>query len=267
MGLTDRFAKERAVPLYREAFRAYGLPAGEGDPAMVSARIRNRPAFVRETILSALDDWDFLAGEAINGVHEPHREWLRSVVEAAEPAESWVRQFWAARRETDPARRQAALEALATSADVRKIPPQALSNFAWLLRPALAAALYRRAQQQYPGDFWINSCLPVKCCNPKLTPPERGEAIRFPDGPLSACAAGERVMPSYILAHAACTIRVDWRRPSPVTARPSRSTRSTFTPMATWAPFSAPAAGANRPSFSAARPSKSIRHLSQLTPC
>ncbi len=29
----NRFALERAVPLFREAFRAYGLPAGEGEPA------------------------------------------------------------------------------------------------------------------------------------------------------------------------------------------------------------------------------------------
>ena len=140
VGFTDRFAKERAVPLYREAFRAYGLPTGVGDPATVSVRIRTRPAVVREAMLSALVDWDSIAGTARYGVNEPHREWLQSVLDAAEPAESWVRQCWAAQRETDPAKRQAALEALATSADVRKIPPQALSNFAWLLRPVLAAA-------------------------------------------------------------------------------------------------------------------------------
>src|SRR5262249_6064468 len=29
----NRFAFERAVPKFRDAFRAYGLPAGQGDPA------------------------------------------------------------------------------------------------------------------------------------------------------------------------------------------------------------------------------------------
>jgi eukaryotic-like serine/threonine-protein kinase len=198
MGLTDRFAKERAVPLYREAFRAYGLPAGVGDPAMVSARIRNRPAFVRETMLSALDDWDFIAGEAKYGVNEPHREWLQSVLETAETAESWVRQLWAARRETDPAKRQAAVETLATSADVRRIPPQALSNFAWLLRPVDAVALYRRAQQQYPGDFWIN--LDLGETLQSLTPPERVEAIRFLT--VAVALRPESAVCHYTLAHA-----------------------------------------------------------------
>ena len=49
------------------------------------------------------------------GITEPHREWLRAVLEAAEPEDGWGRQVRAARRETDAAKRQAALEALAAS--------------------------------------------------------------------------------------------------------------------------------------------------------
>ena len=43
----NRFAVERAVPKFQKAFQAYGLPAGEGEPAAVAARIRQRPAAVR----------------------------------------------------------------------------------------------------------------------------------------------------------------------------------------------------------------------------
>src|SRR5262249_34299803 len=53
----SRFAFERAVPLFREAFRAYGLPAGEGEPKAVTEQIRQRPAVIREAIVAALDDW------------------------------------------------------------------------------------------------------------------------------------------------------------------------------------------------------------------
>jgi hypothetical protein len=53
----NRFASERAVPKIREAFRAYGLPAGEGEPAEAAERIRQRPAAVQEVIVAALEEW------------------------------------------------------------------------------------------------------------------------------------------------------------------------------------------------------------------
>ena len=56
----NRFALERAVPLFRDAFRAYGLPAGEGAPGAVAERLRQRPAAIREAIVAALDEWDTL---------------------------------------------------------------------------------------------------------------------------------------------------------------------------------------------------------------
>ena len=85
-----RFALEHAVPLFREAFRAYGLPAGEGDPTAAAARIRERPAPVREALLAALDEWDDLADTPETQINEPHREWLRAVLDAAYPEDGWV---------------------------------------------------------------------------------------------------------------------------------------------------------------------------------
>jgi tetratricopeptide (TPR) repeat protein len=173
----NRFARERAVPKFREAFRAYGLTAGEGEPKVAAERIRQRPAAVREAIVAALDEWDDLAGNPKYKISEPHREWLRAVLEAAEPDDAWSRKVRAARRETDAAKRQAALEALAKSATVAELPARVLTRWAYVLRPAQAAELRRRAQRQYPADFWVNHNLGVVL--PEGTPPEMEEAVRF----------------------------------------------------------------------------------------
>jgi serine/threonine protein kinase/Tfp pilus assembly protein PilF len=177
----SRFALERAMPLFREAFRRYGLPAGEGDPMVAAERIRRRPAAVREAILAALDEWAGLASNKQYGAPLPHREWLHAVLEAVEPAEGWTRQFRAARDEKDEPKRKAALEKLATADDVGTMPVRALGWLAWQLENAhayaSAAQLLRRAQQQHPADFWVNDNLGRVL--QKLTPPGRDEAVRF----------------------------------------------------------------------------------------
>jgi serine/threonine-protein kinase len=183
----NRFADERAVPKFRETFAAYGLPAGEGDPAAAAARIRQRPAAIREAIVAALDEWDALAANPKLGVNEPHRQWLRAVLAAVEPAEGWTRQFQAARDEKDTARRKAALEKLAAADDVGTLPARALDRLARQLDKlqahASAVRLLRRAQQQYPDDFWVNHNLGAIL--QKVTPPAQEEAVRF----LTAAAA------------------------------------------------------------------------------
>ncbi len=173
----NRFARERAIPLFREAFRAYGLAAGEGDPAAAGARIRERPAPVREALLAALDEWDDLADNPIYRINEPHREWLRAVLDAVEPGEGWGQQVRTARRERDVTKRRAALEALAESADVRKIPAHALTRLASKLGPAQQAKLLRRAQEQYPADFWLNHDLGWALLT--VAPPEHDAGVRF----------------------------------------------------------------------------------------
>jgi tetratricopeptide (TPR) repeat protein len=180
---TDKFgpAFERAVPLFRKAFRAYELPPGEGEPTVVAKRIRQRSAAVREAIIAALDEWDTLAADKKLAVTEPHQEWLRAVLAAAEPAEGWTRQFRAARQEKDEAKRKRALENLAAADDVVTRPVRDLTRLAWQLDKVDAQVsrvrLLRRAQQQYPGDFWVNLDLGVALH--KVTPPERDEAVRF----------------------------------------------------------------------------------------
>ncbi|HTU90936.1 MAG TPA: tetratricopeptide repeat protein, partial [Gemmataceae bacterium] len=173
----SRFASERAVPKFREAFRAYGLPAGEGEPKAAAERIRQRPAAVREAILAALDEWDDLAGNPKLKITEPHREWLRAVMEATEPDDAWGRKMRVARRETDAVKRQAALEALAKSAKIAELPARALTRLAGGLSPSQAAELLRRAWRHYPADFWVNHNLGIALR--AVTPRERDEAVRF----------------------------------------------------------------------------------------
>ncbi len=175
----NRFALERAVPKFREAFRAYGLTVGEGDPAVVAERIRQRPAAVQEAIVATLDEWDALAADERRGVAEPYREWLRAVLAAAEPAEGWTAQFRAAREEKDEAQRKAALERLAASADAATISARALTRLAGYLDSTTSVALLRQAQRRYPADFWINQNLGMGLNHERSQPEELAEAVRF----------------------------------------------------------------------------------------
>ena len=132
-------------------------------------------------MIATVDEWDALAGIKKLGVKEPHVEWLRAVLEVAEPAEGWTRQFRAAREEKDDARRQAALEKLATADDVRTLPVRALTRLAGQLERvkaySSAAQLLRRAQQEHPADFWVNYNLSLVL--QKLAPPQSDDSVRF----------------------------------------------------------------------------------------
>jgi serine/threonine-protein kinase len=177
----DRFAWERAVPLFREAFREFGLPAGQGEPAAAIATIRQRPAFVREAIIAALDEWISWAGYYGAAIDEPALDWLRAVAEAADLAEGWTAQVRAVWRLKDRGKRRASLERLASEADVRKLPAQAVTLMAIRLvalqSVASAQRLLRKAQAENPGDFWLNFWLGSVLGLTRT--PESDDALRF----------------------------------------------------------------------------------------
>jgi tetratricopeptide (TPR) repeat protein len=118
-----------------------------------------------------LDEWDELAK------NEPYRDWLRAVLAAAESEDALSRQVRVARAEKDNAKRRTALEQLAASVDVAKVPARALTRFAQRLDAAARATLLRRAQAQYPADFWVIHNLAR--AHEAATPPQRDEALRF----------------------------------------------------------------------------------------
>jgi serine/threonine-protein kinase len=177
----NRFAEERAVPRFREAFAAYGLPAGRGEAKAAARRIRRRPPAVREAILAALDEWDDLAGIPEFRIDEPHRDWLRAVLEAAEPQDGWTRRFRAAWQEKDVGKRCAALERLATAADVGERPVRALTRLARRLATVQAQAsalkLLRLARRHSPADFWVNHDLGIMLA--QMKPPRLEQSVRF----------------------------------------------------------------------------------------
>jgi serine/threonine-protein kinase len=171
------YARHRAVPRFREALRAYGLPAGQVEPTAAAERIRQRPAAVRQAIVTGLDEWEELTGEPDHQIDEPHRQWLLAVLAAVESEDDLGQRLRTARAEKDPARRQAALENLAISADIARVPAPALTRLARRLDPAPRVKLLRRAQAHYPADFWVNHDLGQALYY--VRPPELDESVRF----------------------------------------------------------------------------------------
>jgi serine/threonine-protein kinase len=160
-----KIAWERAVPRFREAFRAYGLPAGQVEPDEAAARLRARPAAVQEAAAAALEEWADLVDDPDLDLDEPHRGWLEAVAVATAPADGWARRSRAAQAEKDRARRRAALLELARQADPDRVPAAALAALAKRLGLARceadAARLLERAQRTHRADFWINELLGV----------------------------------------------------------------------------------------------------------
>jgi len=177
----DIDAWEREVSQYREAFRAYGMPAGEGEATDAAERLAKRPAAVREVALAALDEW--ISRAENHPSNEPHLEWLRAVLAAAEP-EGWSKQVRDAAAEKGIKKRRAALKKLAETADVEHLPAQRLTMLASRLQNvravASAVALLRRAQVWHTEDFWINENLGLA-----LGTQGQAEAVRY----LTAAAA------------------------------------------------------------------------------
>ena len=175
-----RFARERAVPLFREAFRAYGLPAGEGEPTAAAERIRERPAAVREALLAALDEWDDLAGNPMSGITEPHREWLRAVLEAAEPEDGWGRQVRAARGRPTRRSDRRRSRRWPRRPMYGRLPARALSRLAAQLRPSASRGAVAAGPAAIPGGLLGQPRPGVDVANGDAARARRGGA--FPDG-------------------------------------------------------------------------------------
>jgi serine/threonine-protein kinase len=127
---------------YEAEFRAAGL-GGPDEPAEAVAQ-RVRDSGVRAALVAALDAWA--------GITEDRRrhDWALAVAQGADPDDDWGRRLrasWA-----DPA----ALTALAGEAPIDRLSPHLLFTLATALgKHPEAVPLLRRAQLQYPGDFWL----------------------------------------------------------------------------------------------------------------
>jgi serine/threonine protein kinase len=168
----NHFALEMALPEYRHAFRKYGLSVETTAPEEAAARLGRRPRAIRGILVAALDHWQILARHK----KAPEAAWLERVLSVADP-DPWRQAVRAARVRND----RQALEQLAREVDVAGQPPEALFVLEVGLRQrgahASAVRLLRRAQEAFPGDFWINHDLGMVL--QECRPPQYEEAVRF----------------------------------------------------------------------------------------
>jgi tetratricopeptide (TPR) repeat protein len=167
----ERFAEEWARREYGQVFAARDLRPGHA-PAEAADRIRSRPPAVRGPVLGALDHWLDLAQRQ----KAPEAGWLERVLSDAD-TDGWRKRLRAARRRGD----RGALEELAREVEAAAQPPQALFLLGLALRASgstqSTVRLLQRAQQAYPGDFWLNHNLGEALM--QCRPPQLDEAIRF----------------------------------------------------------------------------------------
>jgi serine/threonine protein kinase/Flp pilus assembly protein TadD len=171
-GRENHFVLERAFPEYRLAFQKFGLHPDLRTPEAAATVLGRRPEAVRSILLAALDHWLILARYR----KAPEAGWLLELLSQADP-DPWREGVRAARMRDD----RAALELLARDVDPATQPPEALFVLEIGLRQRgaqdAAVALLRRAQEVYPGDFWINHDLGMSLT--ACQPPQFDEAIRF----------------------------------------------------------------------------------------
>jgi serine/threonine protein kinase/tetratricopeptide (TPR) repeat protein len=168
----NRFAQERAIPEYQQAFKEYGLDPSATPPAKAAEILNDRSPAVQAILLVALEDWLELARKD-KGVEV---KWLEEVLGLAD-SDPWRKRVRSARKR----RERPTLEKLAEDVQVSTQPPQALI----LLQRALLAlgdqeqsvALLKRAHETFPGDFWINHELGIALqTGPRI---RYEEAVRF----------------------------------------------------------------------------------------
>jgi tetratricopeptide (TPR) repeat protein/predicted Ser/Thr protein kinase len=168
-GKEGRFTVEKALPAIRDAFADHGLRPGSTEPAEAAALLRRRPAAVLGPMVAALDHWLTLARLE----KAPEADWLTRVLATADP-DPWRQRFRVAVG-------RPALEKLAREVEVAAQPPQALFLLDRALQasgsPESAVEMLQRAQEAYPGDFWINHNLGISLAFGK--PPQLDDAIRF----------------------------------------------------------------------------------------
>jgi eukaryotic-like serine/threonine-protein kinase len=145
----DGLGQVRAADLYATAFRDYGIEVDLGRPTEIAAQIKKRE--VRGALIAALDDWAHDAADNAAKVR---------LLAIANAAEGQPGSLTSRVREARAAADKAALLKLVEQARSTRQRPSTLVSLATGLREqgALeqAAQLLRTAQEEQPGDFWLN---------------------------------------------------------------------------------------------------------------
>jgi serine/threonine protein kinase/tetratricopeptide (TPR) repeat protein len=165
----EHFDADGAILHYTEAFRTYGLDLDELEPDQAAARIE--VSAIREQLVAALDDW-LLKLSQTGG----NQQRLMAVLARAD-ADAWRRQLRIAFVNREPE----ALRELARKANAARHPP---ADAVLLVKELLklgdlgpAVEFLRLAQQEHPGDFWLNHELGFTLMGFK--PPRAAEAAGY----------------------------------------------------------------------------------------
>jgi tetratricopeptide (TPR) repeat protein len=165
----DRLEGDRS---YAQAFREYGIDVaklGVGEAA--EGLLKNS---ISVQLAAGLDDWAM----ARKGERKTDHTWkdILAIARAADP-DSWRNRLRDALQRED----RKMLLALASSKDATRQPSNTLEHLGWALlhadAPMDAVTLFEKAQERYPGDFWINTILGIALCDTE--PPQFGRAARY----------------------------------------------------------------------------------------
>src|SRR5262249_43682691 len=147
IGPEGSFDKAGASARYAQAFREDGLDVTTVSPREGLEQIRKRA--IRTQYLAALDDWAFMTPDP----RLPEK--LQAILALADADVAPFRLQWRA-----AAGKREALAKLAAEADVQTLSPSDIAMLGRYLYRAggipEAVALWRRAWDRHPGDFWIN---------------------------------------------------------------------------------------------------------------
>jgi tetratricopeptide (TPR) repeat protein len=172
-GVEDAYDNGTKDWQYARAFRDYGIDIDALQPAEAAERVRAR--MIRLELAAGLDCW---ASERINefkrNQNSDDEGWKRIVAVArAADRDEWrnqVRDAWGNRRTET-------LSRLAVTAETTKLPVQTVSLLVRRLSAEEAVPVLRKAQQEYPDDFWIN--IQLAWYMEHLPRAQLHEAIRF----------------------------------------------------------------------------------------
>jgi tetratricopeptide (TPR) repeat protein len=146
-----RLKQQEGYPRLRQALAVYGLEVGVLPPARAVALVEGRPETIRRHVVAVLQDCLWLAPGGTE------RRWLREVLDAGD-GDPWRS---AARRAVAEADWEAVRRLTDAPAALRQ-PPAFVVWLALSLpreEEKSRLAFLRRAQVQYPGDFWLNFTL------------------------------------------------------------------------------------------------------------
>jgi tetratricopeptide (TPR) repeat protein/tRNA A-37 threonylcarbamoyl transferase component Bud32 len=142
-----RFKLAEAYPRLKQALADYGLALQSLPADKAAALLQQRPPAVQEQVMGLLQECWFWAPEQ----EADAKRWLAALLVQADGV-GWRQHV----RQTVEQKQGAVLEQLLRGPEVARQPAAFLVWLGRVLPLDAALGVLRRAQQQYPGDFWVN---------------------------------------------------------------------------------------------------------------